>query len=105
MDNAELEKRLTVLQDIEAIKRLKAEYCDICDDAHNPDRMVAIFAEDGIWEGKGLWRAQGHADIRKLAKGFAEHQLLTTQCLQSSHRGEWQRSARALDFPGTVHLP
>jgi len=72
MDNAELEKRLTVLQDIEAIKRLKAEYCDICDDAHNPDRMVAIFAEDGIWEGKGLWRAQGHADIRKLAKGFAE---------------------------------
>jgi hypothetical protein len=34
--------------------------------------MVAIFAEDGIWEGKGLWRAQGHADIRKLAKSFAE---------------------------------
>jgi hypothetical protein len=72
MDNAELEKRLTVLQDIEAIKRLKAEYCDICDDAHNQDRIVAIFAEDGIWEGKGLWRAQGHADIRKLAKSFAE---------------------------------
>jgi hypothetical protein len=39
MANAELEKRLTVLQDIEAIQRLKAEYCDICDDAHNPDRM------------------------------------------------------------------
>src|ERR1700687_4059256 len=72
MDNAELEKRLTTLQDIEAIKRLKAEYCDICDDAHNQDRMVAIFAEDGIWEGKGLWWAQGHADIRKQAKGFAE---------------------------------
>jgi hypothetical protein len=72
MDNAELEKRLTVLQDIEAIKRLKAEYCDICDDAHNPDRMAAIFAEDGIWEGKGLWRVQGHTDIRKQAKGFAE---------------------------------
>ena len=49
MDNAELEKRLTVLQDIEAIKRLKAEYCDICDDAHNQDRIVAIFVEDGIW--------------------------------------------------------
>ena len=72
MGNAELEKRLTVVQDIEAIKRLKAEYCDICDDAHNPDRIGAIFAEDGIWEGKGLWRAQGHADIRKLAKSFAE---------------------------------
>jgi hypothetical protein len=47
MDNAEVEKRLTVLQDIEAIKRLKAECCDICDDAHNQDRMVAIFLCSG----------------------------------------------------------
>ena len=76
MDKAKRKKHLAVLQDIEAIKRLKAEYCDICDDAHNPDRMVSIFAEDGIWdgirEGKGVWRAQGHEDIRKLAKSFAE---------------------------------
>jgi hypothetical protein len=72
MDNGELGRRLTALQDIEAIKRLKAEYCDICDDAHNPDRMVVIFAEDGIWEGQGLWRAQGHEDIRKQAKSFAQ---------------------------------
>src|ERR1700731_79585 len=27
------------------------------------------------------------------------------QRLQSPHRGERQRSERALDFPGTVHLP
>ena len=53
MDNTELVKQITVLQDIEAIKRLKAEYCDICDDDHNQDRIVTIFAEDGIWEGKG----------------------------------------------------
>ena len=59
MDNAELEKRLAVFQDIEAIKRLKAEYCDICDDAHNQDRIVAIFAEDGIWEGKGSGGRKG----------------------------------------------
>jgi hypothetical protein len=72
MDNAELVKQLTVLQDIEAIKKLKAEYCDICDDDHNQDRIVTIFAEDGIWEGQGVGRAQGHADIRKLFKSFAE---------------------------------
>src|SRR6202051_3141911 len=72
MDNGEMETRPAVPQDIEAIKRLKAEYCDICDDAHNPDRMAAIFAEDGIWEGKGLWRVQGHTDIRKQSKVFAE---------------------------------
>ena len=72
MDNAELEKHLTVLQDIEAIKQLKAEYCDICDDEHNQDRIVTIFAEDGIWEGKGVGHARGHAEIRKLFKSFAE---------------------------------
>jgi hypothetical protein len=72
MDNAELEKHITVLQDTEAIKQLKAEYCEICDDNHNPDRIVTIFAEDGIWEGKGVGYARGHAEIRQLFQSFAE---------------------------------
>jgi hypothetical protein len=72
MENAELQKRLTVLEDVEAIIRLKAEYCDICDDKHNQDRIVSIFAEDGIWEAQGIGRAQGHAEIRKLFKSFEE---------------------------------
>jgi len=59
MDTAELAKQLTVLQDIEAIKQLKAEYCDICDDDHNQDRIVTIFAAEGIWEGQGIGPAQG----------------------------------------------
>ena len=72
MDSGEIARQLTVLQDIEAIKQLKAEYCDICDDDHNQDRIVKIFAEDGIWEGQGIARAQGHEEIRKLFKSFAE---------------------------------
>ncbi len=72
MDDAELRQRLTVLEDIEAIKRLKAEYCDICDDDHNQERIVRIFAEDGIWEGKGVGRAQGHAELRQLFRKFQE---------------------------------
>jgi hypothetical protein len=72
MDITELEKQITVLQDIEAVKRLKAEYCDICDDEHNQDRIVSIFAEDGIWEGKGVGYAKGHAELRKLFKNFAD---------------------------------
>jgi len=72
MDNTELARQITVLQDIEAIKKLKAEYCDICDDEHNQDRIVSIFAEEGIWEGKGVGHAQGHAELRKLFKSFAE---------------------------------
>jgi hypothetical protein len=51
MDNAELEKRITVLEDIEAIKKLKARA--VCYDDHNPDKITTLFAEDGIWEGVG----------------------------------------------------
>ena len=72
MDNAELQRRLTVVEDVEAIKRLKAEYCDICDSNHDQDRIVGIFTSDGIWESKGVGRAQGHAELRKLFKSFEE---------------------------------
>ena len=72
MEITELARQITVLQDIEAIKQLKAEYCDICDDDHNQDRIVSIFTEDGIWEGKGVGHAKGHAEIRKLFKSFEE---------------------------------
>lgn len=72
MEDQELVRRLTELEDVEEIKRLKAEYCDICDDKHNQDRIVSIFAEDGVWEGKGVGHAQGHAELRKLFKSFEE---------------------------------
>ena len=72
MASTELEQRITRLEDVEAIKRLKALYCDICDDNHNPDRIAKIFADDGIWEGGDFGKAQGHDAIRKLFEGFAK---------------------------------
>jgi hypothetical protein len=72
VDAREVETHITVLRDIEEIKTVKAEYCDICDDAHNPDRIVEIFADNGIWEGKGIARAQGRDEIRKLFERFAQ---------------------------------
>ena len=68
MDVAALEQRLTRIEDLEAIKQLKATYCDICDDDHNPERITTIFAQDGIWEGAGFGKAQGHAAIHELFK-------------------------------------
>lgn len=82
MDMAALEKRITRIEDIESIKQLKATYCDICDDDHNPDRITTIFADDGIWEGESFGQAQGHAAIRELFKkfqtliSFSQHQVL-----------------------------
>jgi hypothetical protein len=40
MTNEELEKRIIVLEDIEAITQLNARYCAVCDDDHNPN-MIA----------------------------------------------------------------
>lgn len=70
MDTEELAKRITRLEDIEAIKQLKARYCTICDDDHDPDRITSVFSEDATWEGRGIGHAQGHAAIRELFKGF-----------------------------------
>lgn len=70
MDMTELEKRLTRLEDIEAIKQLKARYSHICDDMHNPDTIASVFAEDGIWESPDFGQAKGHAEIRELFRGF-----------------------------------
>ena len=72
MDIAELAQRITVLEDIEAIKKLKARYCAVCDNDHNPDEIVTLFADDGIWEGADIGAHKGHAAIRKLFEGFRE---------------------------------
>jgi len=70
MDIGELEKRITILEDIESIKRLKARYCAICDDNHNPDKITTLFAPDGIWEGAGVGTHQGDDAMRKLFQDF-----------------------------------
>jgi SnoaL-like domain len=72
MATEELEKRITVLEDVEAIKKLKARYCGVCDDNHNPDMITTLFAEDGIWEGADVGAHRGHAAIRKLFEGFRD---------------------------------
>ena len=72
MDTDELARRITRLEDIEAIKQLKARYCEICDDMHNPDRIASVFAEDAIWESPDFGKAQGHQAIRDLFQGFRD---------------------------------
>jgi len=72
MDLAQLEKRVTVCEDVEAIKRLKARYCAVCDDNHNTEKITTLFVEDGIWEGAGLGAHQGHQAIRALFQSFQE---------------------------------
>lgn len=54
-----MQARVQALEDIEAIRRLKAAYCDACDDDHNGDAVAALFVPDGVWEHQGRIRAVG----------------------------------------------
>lgn len=70
IDLVALEARISRIEDLEAIKQLKARYCAICDDDHNPQKITSVFTEDGIWEGPGIGKAEGHAGIRALFERF-----------------------------------
>ncbi len=63
-DTSELATRVQRLEDVEAIGRLKAAYCDACDDDHDPDAVAALFIEDGTWQQSGRAPCEGRAAIR-----------------------------------------
>lgn len=44
-----LEERITRLEDIEEIKKLKAKYALFLDDGYDAEKIAGIFAEDGEW--------------------------------------------------------
>ena len=101
MDMAELEKRITTLEDIEAIKKLKARYCAVCDNDHNPDQIITLFADDGIWEGAGVGRQSGARRDSQTVRGLPRtNQLLAAQRDESDHRGQRRSRHRHWYFLG-----
>ena len=82
MSSEDLDRRLQTLEDIEAIKRLKARYCAYCDDNYNPDGIAGLFVEDGVWDGERQGRHEGRDAIRSFFVGasgiysFALHYVL-----------------------------
>lgn len=74
----EMNKELQTLMDIEAIKQLKYNYADICDDFHNPDRICSVFTPDGSWEGgEAFGNGYGHEGIRELFTQFGKNMDFT----------------------------
>ena len=62
-DTDELRARLQQLEDVEAIRRLKAAYCAACDDDHDGDAVAALFTPDGVWQQSGDRPRVGHEEI------------------------------------------
>jgi ketosteroid isomerase-like protein len=64
MSDASLEARIRRLEDIEALKQLKARYAGYCDENYDADRLAPLFTEDAIWDGGSMGRYEGREAIR-----------------------------------------
>jgi len=82
MTDQELKEKIQRLDDIEAIKNLKARYCAYCDDNYDADGIASQFVEDGVWDGGIRGKYEGREAIRAFFKEgtrritFAVHQVL-----------------------------
>ncbi len=69
---SDLERRVEMLESIEAIKRLKHQYCAYCDDGYDADGIAAQFVEDGVWDaGAAFGRYEGREAIRAFFAGVS----------------------------------
>lgn len=91
--------RLARLEDIEAIRRLKHLYCRLCDEDYQPDPLVALFTEDGVWDaGEAYGRFEGHEAMRGFFRSmpavaaFSAHTVLNEEIDLDGDvaRGRWR---------------
>src|SRR4051794_33079575 len=80
--NEDLARRVQVLEDIEAIRKLKARYADACDRQYDSDTLASLFTEDAVWDGGTFGRYEGREAIRQFFAGvssdipFAMHYMI-----------------------------
>src|SRR4051794_6523908 len=69
-----VEERLARIEDVEAIKKLKSTYAKYCDNMYDPDGIISLFVEDGIWEAEpfGIFhgRDEIHAFMSEVSKSI-----------------------------------
>ena len=94
----DLEARIRRLEDIEAIKQLKANYCAACDDNYDADRLASLFTQDAVWDGGGTFGvAEGREGIRRHFQGaakrvtIARHQVMNPiiEITSDTATGHW----------------
>jgi ketosteroid isomerase-like protein len=93
----DLARRIQVLEDVEAIKRLKFRYADACDRGYDADTLASLFAEDAIWDGGSFGRYVGREAIRQFFQDvsadipFAVHYMMNPiiDVAGDEARGAW----------------
>jgi ketosteroid isomerase-like protein len=75
-EETDVARRVARLEAEQEIERLMAEYLYLVDREPDPDRIAALFSEDGVWEPRGnlavdQQTARGRAAVRELFAGVA----------------------------------
>ena len=89
----DLEQRLIRVESIEAIRTLKARYCDLCDEGYDADALCALFTEDAVWDGGKLGVYEGIDKIHEFfvdmpnVMSFAIHNV-TNSAVELSQDGQ-----------------
>ena len=89
----DLEQRLIRVESIEAIRTLKARYCDLCDEGYDADALCALFTEDAVWDGGKLGVYEGIEKIHEFfvdmpnIMSFAIHNI-TNSAVELSQDGQ-----------------
>ena len=89
----DLEQRLIRVESIEAIRTLKARYCDLCDEGYDADALCALFTEDAVWDGGKLGVYEGIEKIHEFfvdmpnVMSFAIHNV-TNSAVELSQDGQ-----------------
>ncbi len=72
MDAEELVRRVQTLEDIEAVKKLKARYCAYCDAGYDADGIASLFTADGVWDGGPFGKYEGQEAICTFFRGASK---------------------------------
>ena len=68
----DLESRIARLEDIEAIKNLKARYAYYCDHGYDADGMASLFVNDSTWESNAFGTYRGRDAIHAFQSNISK---------------------------------
>ena len=113
----ELEKRIQTLEDLEAIKRLKARYAQLCDERYAKGKedletivseFAKLFTEDAVWDGGKFSVCKGRKEIyehfMKPTYSFAVHYFTMVNMTIDNNQasGSWILLVPATTFDNTA---
>lgn len=70
-----LEQRISRLEDVEAIKNLKAQYALYCDNGYDADGLVSLFVDDAAWESNAFGTYHGKQEIHGFLTTLADESI------------------------------